>query len=140
LPDFSHLAKLEQRTNEVPYKFEQIAGAPTIWSKPATDANKPFLNESLRRSNLRARANRRSKRVTQDTLTASRQEDREILSKFCATRWDVTDAKGDAVEFSQENCLEFFEALPDWLFDDYRTFLTDPGNFVGFEEDNLGEA
>lgn len=139
--DFSHLKALEQKGDtEVPYKLEQIAGAPSIWFLPGTDANKPFMNESLRRANMRARTSRRSKRVTLDTVAAARDEDREIIAKTCAKRWDVKDAKGKPVEFSEENVLEFFRALPDWLFDEIRAFVTDPTNFVDeAEDDNLGE-
>lgn len=141
--DFSHLRALDQRADvDVPYKMEQIAGTPTIWFKPGTDANPSFMNETLRRANLRSRSNRRSKRLTKEVLSASREEDKEVLSKCCATRWDVKDAKGKPVDFSEENCLEFFQALPDWLFDDVRTFVTDPGNFLddAAGEDGLGEA
>lgn len=141
-PDFSHLKALEQNVDaEVPYKLEQIAGAPTIWFLPGTDANKAFMNESLRRANARARSNRRSRRVTPDVVAASRDEDREVIAKCCARRWDVKDAKGKAVEFSADNCLEFFRALPDWLFDDIRGFVTDPGNFIDASgDDQLGEV
>lgn len=142
MTDFSHLKLLEQKGDElVPYKMEQIAGSPTIWFLPGTDANKPFANESLRRANARARTNRRSRRVTQETISTARDEDRELLAKYCARRWDVKDAAGANVEFSVENCLEFFQALPDWLFDDIRGFVTDPGNFIAGEAgDELGEA
>jgi hypothetical protein len=143
MADFSHLKALEQKGDaEVPYKLEQIEGAPTIWFAPGTDANRAFQNESLRRANARARQNRRSKRVTREVVAASRQEDREVIASTCAKRWDVRDAKSKAVEFSPEACLEFFEALPDWLFDDIRAFVTDPGNFVGLDPggDALGEV
>jgi hypothetical protein len=143
MTDFSHLRSLEQKGDaEIPYKLEQIEGAPTIWFAPGTDANKVFQNETLRRANTRARHNRRSKRVTAETVAASRQEDREVIATTCARRWDVKDAKGKPVDFTPENCLEFFEALPDWLFDDIRAFVTEPGNFVAADlvgGDNLGE-
>jgi hypothetical protein len=142
-PDFSHLKALEQKDDAVPYRFEQIGGNPTIWFRPGTDANKQFMNETLRRANARARGGRRSRRTTLDTIAAARQEDREVLSKTCAVRWDVKDAKGKDVEFSYDNCLAYFEALPDWLFDEVRAFVIDPGNFVEDEDDGgaaLGEA
>jgi hypothetical protein len=141
-PNFSHLAQLEPRADiDVPFKLEQITGAPTIWFKPGTDVNKAFLNESLRRANLRNNTSRRAKRLTEDTLKASRDEDREVLAKTCATRWDVKDANGKAVEFSEANCLAFFRALPDWLFDEIRAFVTDPANFVVTADGTgLGEA
>jgi hypothetical protein len=141
--DFSHLKDLQQvGDQEVPYKLEQIKGAPSIWFLPATDANKPFMNETLRRANMRARTSRRGRKVTQDTIQSSRDEDKEVLSKFCARRWDVTDAKGKAVPFTPENCLEFFNALPDWLFDDIRGWATDPSNFLadGGTDEGLGES
>jgi hypothetical protein len=138
MADFSHLKALEQKGDtERPFKFDQIAGAPTIWFLPGTDVNKAFMNESLRRAN--SRSGRRQRKVTADTVKAARDEDREVLAKTCARRWDVCDATGEPVEFSYENCLEFFQALPDWLFDEVRAFVTDPGNFVD-AEDNLGEA
>jgi hypothetical protein len=140
MANFSHLQSLEQRDEAVPYTLEQLPGAPTIWFLPGTDANKPFMNESLRRASLRARTSRRSRRVTLDTVQASRDEDREIIAKYCAKRWErIVDSGGQEVEFSAENCLEFFQALPDWLFDDVRGFVTDPGNFIE-EEEVLGEA
>lgn len=144
MPDFSHLAALEQKGDtEFPYKLEQIAGAPTIWFHPATDANKAFMNETLRRANARAGRNRRGQRLTQDTLRESRTEDKEVFSTTCAKRWNVTDAKGEPVDFTPENCLEFFNALPDWLFDDIRTWLTNAANFVAANlsgDDALGEG
>lgn len=141
--DFSHLNALQQRGDtEFPYKLEQIKGAPTIWFLPATDANKSFMNETLRRANARAGRNRRGQRVTQDVIRESRTEDKEVFAKTCARRWNVQDASGVDVEFSEDNCREFFDALPDWLFDDIRTWLTNAANFVDAPvgDDQLGEA
>jgi predicted YcjX-like family ATPase len=139
MPNFSHLQKAEVRDAELPYKLEQIEGAPTIWFAPGTDVNKTFQNETLRRANQRQRT-RRNKLVTPDTVEASRQEDREIIAKTCAKRWDVKDADGQDVEFTYENVLEFFQALPNWIFDELRQWVTEPSTFVGGEGDNLGEA
>lgn len=139
MPDFSHLAGLDPKGDKlVPYIMDQIEGAPTIWFLPGTDANRPYLNETLKRANARVKGGRRTRRVTVDTIEASREEDRELLAKFCAKRWDVKDADGMAVEFTVENCIEFFKALPNWLFDEVRTFVTDPGNFI--EADEMGEG
>lgn len=144
MTDFSHLAEVEQKGDiAVPYKLDQIGGAPTIWFKPGTDANKVFMNESLRRANARARVSRRGRRLTADTVASARQEDREVIAKCCATRWDVKDAKDRPVVFSEANCLEFFQALPDWLFDEIRGWVTDPSNFIDVDGDGgevLGEA
>lgn len=144
MPDFSHLKALEQKGDaSFPYKMEQIEGAPTIWFRPATDANKDFLNETLRRANERAGRSRRGARITPDSLEASRAEDKEVIAKTCAVAWDVKDAKGKAVEFNETNCLEFFQALPDWLFDEIRGWVTNPTNFLNVPKagpDRLGEA
>jgi hypothetical protein len=141
--DFSQLKVLEQSgTKTVPYKLEQIEGAPTIFFLPGTDANKPFMNESLRLANMRSKRSRRGMKVTQETLRQSRDEDRDILSRLCAKDWkDVVDASGEAVPFTSDNCREFFEQLPDWLFDDIRGWVTDPTNFIADNDGTeLGEA
>lgn len=144
MPDFSHLRALEQKLQPRQYRFDQIDGAPSVWFLPGTDANKVFMNESLRRANARAPTRSRSRRVTTDTVAAARQEDREVIAFTCAQSWDVRDAQGKTVEFSPQNCLEFFEALPDWIFDECRAFVVDPGNFVdavaGTGGEELGEA
>jgi hypothetical protein len=131
MANFSHLKALEQKAEARPYRFADIEGSPSIYFLPGTDANKTFMNESLRRAAARTAGGGRGRRVTTDTVAEARQEDREVLAFTCAQSWDVKDADGNPVEFTPQNCLEFFEALPDWLFDGVRNWVTNPVNFVG---------
>ena len=137
MADFSHLKAYDVSPDrEVPYRFDMIAGAPTIWCKPGNNANPAFLNETLRLAQERPRGPRAT---TKDTMEAARQEDREIIAKTCATRWDVKDSKGRPVEFSAQHCEEFFRALPNWIFDRFRAWVTEPANFAGSPDEQLGE-
>lgn len=137
MPDFSNLKKLDvDGSTAREYKFDQIEGAPSIWSLPASEENKPYMNEALRRVGKGSRGGRRAKRTTVDTVKASRDEDKELFAKYCAKRWNVKDASGLEVQFTPENCREFLEALPDWIFDDYRQWLNEATNFL---DESLGE-
>lgn len=137
MADYKSLAKNVQvdPKKEVPFVFDMLEGSPTIWSLPATEENKPFMNESLRR--VAARKTRRTKIATADTVSQSRSEDKELLAHFCARRWNVKDGSGKEVEFSAEEAIEFFNAIPDFLFDEYRAYLTDITNWIVAAE--LGE-
>lgn len=137
MADYTKLTKSAQPnpSKEIPYKFDMLDGfAPTIWSLPATEDNKPFMNESLRR--VAVRRARRTKVTNADTVKASRQEDKELLAAFCAKRWDM-EIDGAKVEFSVAEVQAFFEALPDFVFDDYRSYITDITNWIEAKE--LGE-
>jgi hypothetical protein len=122
----------------LPYHFDMLPNQPTLFCLPATEDNKPFMNESLRRAAVR-RA-RRVKVTNADTVKASREEDKEIIANFCVRSWSMKIDSND-VEFSADECMEFFAALPDWVFDDFRVWLTDPTNFVKVAVDGtaLGE-
>lgn len=132
--NFSDLAPAGDQAK--PFVFDQIVqdgGSPTIWFLPATEDNKPFFNDNLRRNAAKATGGRRkAKALTPDGVKAAREEDRASIAKFCAKRWDkVLDAEGKPVEFSQEEVLGFLQALPDWYFDDLRVWITEPTNFIG---------
>lgn len=130
MPDFSNLTKQAPVLEEREYKFEQLEGTPVIWSLPATELNKPFYNESLRRAAAKSGKRRKLAKTTTDTVAASREEDRELLATYCAKRWQVKDASGNPVDFSTENCLAFFRAIPDYVFDDFRNWAVDPTNWT----------
>lgn len=141
-PDFSYLTKdkgLEVDASKLqPFKFTELEGTPTIWSLPATEENKPFFNASLRKVN--SRRGRRSKVTTADTVKASREEDKEMLANFCARKWDVKDANGEDVERTSENVQAFFAVLPDYMFDDYRVFVTDSSNWLADATIDTGDG
>lgn len=141
-PDFSHLAKAEiDPSTAMPYRITDLDPAPTIWFKPATSANKPFWAATLKRMNARNQGGRRAARLTPASTEESRDEDRELYAKYCATKWEgVLDRGGKEVAFSIDNVLAYLNALPDWIFDGVRGFVTEPGNYAGEAANNLGEG
>ncbi len=138
-PDFSHLKKAEvDGERDRPYRLTVLEGAPTIWFRPALNQNGEFLNHTLRLSNEKAEGGRRGG-LSADGVEAAREEDRQVLAHSCATRWDVKDAAGKEVEFSADNCLEYFRALPDWIFDGIRGWASNPINWMRGDPAKLGE-
>lgn len=130
MTDFSHLKQLEVNDKTAEYPIYQISGEPTLILKPATEANKPYFNSVLRRSKRNLRAIKTG--INQKMIKENREEDRELYPKHIITDWkDVPDSKGKKVPFSVENCTDFIQALPDWIFDDIRAFAGESSNFFG---------
>lgn len=133
MADFSNYAQLrEDGTATKPFTFEELQGAPIIHSRPATSANSRYNNARLKALGKRTAGGKKKLRVSASTVEAARREDADMLAKFCAVSWDPApvDASGEAVPFSADNCREFFLAIPDWMFDEYRNWVSDPLNFV----------
>lgn len=138
--DFSHLAKLDvNEASEAEFIFEDIPGEPSIWFRPMTDANAPFLNERVRLAVERAEATnketkgqRRKRMLSSDQLEDDREQDRVLMARTCAVRWGVApkDVKGKEPEFNEQNCYDFFKALPSYMFDPCRGFVSNVYNFV----------
>jgi len=130
--DFSHLKNLDVKDRTARFPIHQIAGAPALIMKPATEANKPYFNAVLKRSRRNVRA-LKAGAINQVMIAENREQDRELFPKFVVTGWEgVTDSKGKDAEFNRENCEAFLRALPDWIFDEVRDFA---GNSVNFTED-----
>jgi hypothetical protein len=128
--DFSHLRKLEVREKTSCFIFDDITGEPTFEVKPATQSNPKYFNALLRSS--KSRISRAKKGVIDDTmLKQNRDEDRKLFPRHVIVGWEnVMDSSGKEVPFSIENCTEFLEKLPDWLFDKLRDFAASNENFV----------
>lgn len=138
-PDFSNLKSLSIDANTSrEFKFYSIEGEPTLQVRSTTDANKQYLNALLKgRKALRLM---RGRKINSSVLDANRDQDRELYPKFVITGWDektVVDSNSDPVSFSKENCELFLRALPNDIFDELRTYCSDPDNFR--EEDDLDE-
>jgi hypothetical protein len=130
--DFSHLKNLDVKDRTARFPIHQIAGAPALILKPATEVNKPYFNAVLKRSRRNMRA-LKAGAINQVMIAENREQDRELFPKFVVIGWeDMTDSKGEDAEFNLENCEAFLRALPDWIFDEVRDFA---GNSVNFTED-----
>jgi hypothetical protein len=132
---FSHLKALKvdgQKTVRFPLPEISVNGkSPTLLVAPATEANKEFFNAVLKRA---ADATRKVKgaAITADHITTTRDVERKEYAKYVIKGWeDMIGADGAPVEFSEEECLDFLEAIDGWVFDLIRVFCLDPSNFVG---------
>jgi hypothetical protein len=136
---FKHLQRYDVEKKTVPFTFYQIAGEPIVECLPATEANRPYHNALLKR-NAKLAQRFRAGRISREMLEKSRDEDRELYAKFVVKGWrNVKDDNGADVPFTQEAAAEFFEALPNWLFDELRVWASSPGNFVDEDAESLGE-
>ncbi len=142
--DFSNIEKLRVKPDETrPFTLYQIEGEPVLHLVPAGEVNKPYFNELLRRSKTSQR------RITAGAFNASviaenRANDRELYPLFVIRGWErVRDSSGQEAPATAENFRDFCAALPDHLFDEVRSFATDPQNFVtvvGSVEDVAGNS
>ena len=92
---------------------------------PATQVNKAYQNEILRKSNNAIRVN---SKANDDSL---RKTDRELYPKYIIKGWsNVVDNSGKKIPFSEKNAIDLCEQLPDWMFDEIRVFVLNPHNFI----------
>lgn len=139
VPDFSHLSKYAvtpETTAE--YTFDRIEGDPSVVMAPAHECNPAYHRERLALTLRLAdqMASTKPGPTTADEVMRQSEEardhDRRLLAHHCARSWGTSapvDAKGKAVEFSADNCYEFFRALPPEMFDPLRNFT---GNLFNF--------
>lgn len=142
MADFSNYsAQREDGTATKPYAFEQLQGVPTLEVRPATSANSRYNNARLKALGKRTGGGRKKLQISAATVEAARREDADLLARFCVVGWDPApvDASKQPVPFSAENARDFFLAIPDWMFDDFRNWVADPLNFVDAPEDEGDE-
>ena len=133
MSDFSYLSDLAVSTDKtVEFSLHQMVvdgETPVLILAPATQANKPYFNALLKRAGKSARQVRAGN-INAGMIDEGRDEDRDLFPKHVVKGWKhVPDSQGNDVAFSQDNCRAFLAALPDWLFDDIRSFATNPANF-----------
>ena len=138
MSDFSHLQKLDVGVAEtIDYELFQIEGEPVLELAPATEANKPYFNAVLRRSRKSVRALQAGS-ISPGMIASNREEDRALYVAHIIRGWrGVLDSDGKVAPFTQENVRDFLAALPNWIFDDLRTYAGNPANFM---DDGVAEA
>ena len=135
MADFSHLKALEVSSEKTArYTLHQITvngKTPTLIVAPATEANKPYFNALLKRAGKISSALRAGS-INAGMIEQNREEDSALYPLHVVKGWeDMIDGKtGKGVNFSKEECANFLSELPDWLFDDLRTFCGNPANFA----------
>ena len=126
---FEHLEKVKLSKNvTAEYHMSQIeidGKIPVLTVKPATD-----LNSQLTSALLKKQKTSRKRKIDVRLLEESRQEDRELYSKYVIVDWkNVIKIDGKEAPFTQQNCLKFLEAISDWIFDELRAFCGKGENF-----------
>lgn len=129
--NFSNLRKLDVTSEAVArWTMVDVEGQPFLNVRPAGEVNKPFFSEMVRRTKQAAKAVNAGS-IGSELLAQNRDADRMLYAKHVIVGWgNVVDAEGKAVQFSEANCAEFLQQLPDWLFDRLRQFCTSIENFV----------
>lgn len=103
---------------------------PTLVVRYAGETNQGYFNAQLRRAGKARKALARGQ-ISAAMIADNRREDRELFPKYVIVGWrDVVGDDGKELPFSAEDCADFVDALPDWVFDDVRGYASDPANFV----------
>ena len=128
---FAKLSSLEvDKDHTVPFTLYAIEGEPALIVRPALESNKGYFNASLRgaRKNMRAV---KGGNITAGLLDETRDADRALYAEHVVVGWNgITDDSGKAVPFSGDDCRDFLNQLPNWLFDELREFCGSPTNFL----------
>lgn len=125
MADFSHLKATRKDTSEL--TLWDVVGEPTLVVRHAGESNKSYFNERLRQAE---RLRQRKAKINAAAIKEARDLDRELFPKFVITGWkNVTDANGNQVPFSRDDCAAFLAAVDDDMFDMIREFCQDASNF-----------
>ena len=128
---FSHLKQLDvQREQTTEYPLYQLAGEPVLILAPATESNRGYFNSLLRKSRKNMRVVQSGK-VNASVVKNNREEDKKLYAEHIIVGWkNMLDSSGNEIPFSKEDCADFLNELPDWLFDEIRTFASNVQNFI----------
>jgi hypothetical protein len=131
MPDFSQL--VVQKTDTAVFTFWDLVGEPKLVVRSATESNKKYFNEMLRRAEHLAK---RKAKVSVELIQEDRNRDRDLYAEYVIIGFgdNVVDAKGEKVLFSKENLKAFLALIPDEQFDDLRKFCRDESNFRKINE------
>jgi len=138
MSNFSHLKKLnieEDRTAE--YVLHELEPAVKLTVRPASECNKKYFNAVIRLS--KKRSGRKSS-VSLKAIEEDRKDDLPLFAKYIIVDWkNCVDANGKEVPFSVEDCEEFLNCLPSYLFNQLRLFCSDITNFYPEDEDDVSD-
>lgn len=107
-----------------------LEGEPQILVSPATEANKPYFNASLKRNQAMARK-LRGRAMDAKLVKKTRESDRELYGEHVLKGWrKVQAADGSYPEYTKEDGKDFLNALPPEIFDEVRVFCSNSFNFT----------
>jgi hypothetical protein len=142
MSNFSHLKKLDIKEDQTAeYIISELDPPVKLTVRPASEANKKYFNAVIQLS--KKRSGKKSS-ISLKSIEDDRKDDLPLFAKYIIVGWeDCVDANGNEVGFSTEECEEFLNHLPAYLFNQLRVFCSDITNFYPEEEDvsdeELGE-
>ncbi len=132
--DFSNVTRLSISGKTARYEIVEWTEAPkpVLILKPGGSENRPYFNAMLREmGNADVRALKRGI-MSADQLNRTRDAARRLIAEHCVAGWEnLKDASGYEAPFSVENAKALFAKMPDYMVDGVRTFIDEPGNFLG---------
>lgn len=136
MPNFGKLNELTVTANTTAecklFHITVNGKSPILVVAPATEVNKPYFNEQLRRVSSSVKQVKAGA-INASMLEEGRDDDRELYPKFVIKGWrDMLDHEtGEEIKFSRKVCEEFLQALPDHVFDYIREFAANTSSFTG---------
>lgn len=138
---FGNLKQFDPRgrsvTMTMPIAFTKPDGtriSPKLTGRHAGESNKAWQN-AVNKHNAKTGIMRRIAAGDSGVNQIAIDRDVELYPEHIFTGWeDVVDEDGNEVQFSKEECRQFLEALPRWVFDDVRLYFANAINFVGQDE------
>lgn len=131
--DFSQLSKLNP-ARTARYVLYQVQGEPALIVAPAAENNRGYFNAILKRSKKSIRR-LRSGNISESMIRESRDEDRELYAQHILQGWEgVVDSVGAPAEFNADNALAFLRSMPNWMFDELRSFCGSAESFLEAQE------
>lgn len=129
---FDHLKSREIAGKTAWLHVPQVSPLASLQLRPAIgEANPGYRNEMLKRATSRMRATASKRSVSTAEADQSRADDRALYPTHVVVDWTgIEDSEGNPVQFSVAEAQEFFEVLPQWIFDRIRLFCMMPENFL----------
>ncbi len=132
--DFTYLSKFDVDMEPVEYELP-LPDAPKLLILPAGAKNKPYHRALLKRNAKAARRFSRGLAVTPELLDEVREHDLDLYWKFVLVGWiGVTATDGSKPPWTKDSGRKFLAALPDWMFEELRSFASNPSNFLADDE------
>jgi hypothetical protein len=119
-----------KKDRTVEYELYQLGDCVSLTLAPATEANKRFFNAMLRAGQKTFKKIRHGG-VSSKTVSENRALAKKLFPEHVIKGWTgIVDTNCEPVAFTVQNCEDFLEQLPDWIFDEIKEFASDVANFV----------
>ena len=112
---FQHLNQYDTRGQTAWVELPELGPNARIEIAPATEANKPFYNATLRLGNKRARRLAASKDISVEDFNKARREDAKLYPQHITVGWEgvLEEDKITEIPYSREVAEELFLELCD---------------------------